>query len=60
MAAMTPEELARYNARRNAAKAQQDANDKRNGQAQTPWLRGSTEPKRTPWLSVTPGLPGRR
>lgn len=52
---MTAEELARYNAAREAAKRQQDAHDERMGQAQTPWLRGSSDPSRTPWCTVTPG-----
>lgn len=57
---MTAEELARYQAQRETAKAQQDANDKRLGQAQTPWLRGSSNAQRTPWCTVTPGLRGGR
>lgn len=59
MAAMTPAELARYNAGRNAAKAQQDANDRRNGQALTPELRGNKDPLTTPWCVVTRGTPRR-
>jgi hypothetical protein len=56
---MTKAELARYNARRNAAKAQQDANDRRNGQALTPELRGGKNPSKTPWCVVTRGMPRR-
>lgn len=52
MAAMTPEELARYQAQREAAKRQQDAHDRRTGQASTPWLRGGSDAQRTPWLVV--------
>lgn len=59
MAALTPAELVRYNARRNAAKAVQDANDRRCGQALTPELRGGKDPSKTPWCVVTRGMPRR-
>lgn len=45
MAAMTPEELHRFN----AAKRMQDAADKAAGRPFDPHLRCSSDPERTPW-----------
>lgn len=56
MAAMTPEELARYQAQRQAAIEQQNAHRRKHGEAITPGLSGSKDPRATPWCTVTPGL----
>lgn len=53
---MTPQELARYQAAREAAIQQQNAVRRQRGEAITPGLSGSKDPQRTPWCTVTPGL----
>jgi len=53
---MTPEELARYNAARDAAIQQQNAYKRKHGLAITPGLSGGKDRGRTPWCTVTPGL----
>lgn len=60
MAQMTPQELARYNAQREARIQQQNEYKRRNGLAITPGLSGGKDSSRTPWCTVTPGLRQRR